>query len=88
MQQTLESAFWYIVDQTPIITSVKPSGGPISGGTVVTLTGLRLLPDEAFSDAFGGWPSTGPGFDTVLVLQPDGTAENVTQVQFPWQTHD
>lgn len=41
-QQILVSAFEVVVELTPIIGSVSPSFGPVSGSTVLTLTGNRL----------------------------------------------
>ncbi len=45
-----------VSENSPVVESVAPNTGPVSGGTVVTIKGSHL--DEAFSVAFGGTSST------------------------------
>jgi hypothetical protein len=44
-----------VTESSPVIESVAPSSGPVSGGTVVTIKGAHL--GGAFSVEFGGTPS-------------------------------
>ncbi|HEY7830946.1 MAG TPA: IPT/TIG domain-containing protein [Solirubrobacteraceae bacterium] len=45
-----------VTEKSPVIESVGPNNGPLSGGTVVTIKGSHL--DGAFSVDFGGTAST------------------------------
>lgn len=45
-QETVTNAFLVDADQTPIVTSVSPPAGPVSGGTVLTLTGDRFTTES------------------------------------------
>jgi hypothetical protein len=45
-----------VTENSPVVESVTPSSGPLSGGTVVTIKGSHL--DGAFSVAFGATSST------------------------------
>jgi hypothetical protein len=81
--------FTYVVAQVPVVTSVAPSSGPTSGGTVVTLMGTGFT--GATTITFAGVPATsfavtsstqitavtpagGAGAAVVTVTTPGGTS--------------
>ncbi|MFD9206745.1 IPT/TIG domain-containing protein, partial [Streptomyces sioyaensis] len=83
---SLADAFTYVA--MPTLTGISPAQGPVTGGTVVTITGTDLA---GASVTFGGSPATGvsvnpagtqitattpagsPGPVTVTVTTPGGT---------------
>ncbi|WP_405361708.1 beta strand repeat-containing protein [Kitasatospora sp. NBC_00085] len=60
----------YFYLSAPVLTSLSPDQGPVSGGTTVTLTGANLLGASAVS--FGGTPAT--SFTVVSATQITATA--------------
>ena len=60
-----------VTENSPVVESVGPNNGPLSGGTVVTIKGSHL--DGAFSVDFGGTAST----------QVTPTSENEVQAVAP-----
>ena len=68
------------VTSAPVVTSVSPALGPASGGTVVTVTGMRLSGTTSVS--FGSTPATNFSVvndTTITATAPSGTGTvNVT----------
>ncbi len=55
--QSGTAAGLYTYQSAPTVTSVSPNGGPVAGGTVVTVTGTNFLTGASMS--FGGTVCTG-----------------------------
>jgi hypothetical protein len=68
----------------PVLTGLNPNGGPVAGGTVVTLTGLNLTSIAATAVDFGGRVATNvhcASATTCTATSPAGTGTvNVTVV--------
>ncbi|MFM7053088.1 MAG: IPT/TIG domain-containing protein, partial [Planctomycetota bacterium] len=72
---TATGAFTYQLYGTPTISSVLPSGGPLAGGTAITITGTNLT--GASSVTIGGVAATSVSVvsaTTVTAVTPAGTA--------------
>jgi formylglycine-generating enzyme required for sulfatase activity len=72
---TANGAFTYQLYGTPTISSVLPSGGPLAGGTAITITGTNLT--GASSVTIGGVAATSVSVvsaTTVTAVTPAGTA--------------
>ncbi|RJQ07198.1 MAG: hypothetical protein C4558_10105 [Dehalococcoidia bacterium] len=71
---TLASAFRFVDTGTVTLTAVSPVGGPLEGGTVITLTGTNFNPGAIvkFGDAVAQVTSVAP--TTITVLSPAKTA--------------
>jgi IPT/TIG domain len=84
MYPHLPNSFWIEAPATPpSITSISPTSGPATGGTVVTVTGVSLT--NATGVNFGGVPGTAFSVDSdtqVTVTTPPGSGGvvNVTVV--------
>lgn len=94
----LSSSFTYTQGPAPTLTSVTPSSGPASGGTVVTLAGTNFL--TGASVRFGGvaatsvtvssptqlsatTPAHAPGVVDVVIINPDNqTATRTSAFNF------
>ena len=64
---------------SPTVTGVSPAGGPVSGGTVVTVSGTDFQPGATVS--FGGTPAAGVTYfsaTTIYALTPNHVAGPVT----------
>ncbi|MCC6381183.1 MAG: IPT/TIG domain-containing protein [Dehalococcoidia bacterium] len=72
---TTADNFTYTGSAPPTILSISPSGGPLGGGTPVTITGTGFL--GATSVKFGGVPGTN------LVVVSDSTITVTTPVGMP-----
>jgi hypothetical protein len=86
-------------EAVPTITALSPTGGPVAGGTSVTITGTTFTPVSAVR--FGVLPATsftvnsatsitavtpgaGPGVVDVTVVSPDGTSAIVTADKYTY----
>ncbi|WP_353063325.1 IPT/TIG domain-containing protein [Tunturibacter psychrotolerans] len=74
---SLASAFTYIAP--PTVTSVSPNGGPLAGGTAVTITGTNFAAGATVT--FGGTAATSVtvvNTTTITATTPAGSAGAVT----------
>ncbi|HYV35271.1 MAG TPA: IPT/TIG domain-containing protein [Gemmataceae bacterium] len=67
--------FTYVA--APTVTGISPAGGPLPGGTVVTITGTNLLNATAVN--FGGIPGaiTSASATQIVAVSPPGVAGSV-----------
>ena len=69
----------YGVDPPPVVTSVAPNAGPLSGNTTVTVGGTNFIGASAVD--FGGIPGTGvqvaPSGNSLTVVPPSQMAATV-----------
>ncbi len=55
-----------VINTTPTVTAVSPTGGPTAGGTTVTITGTNFTPASTVN--FGSVPGTGVVFVSLTTL--------------------
>lgn len=97
---TLASQFTYGSTAAPTVTGVSPSSGPVSGGTVITITGTGFTGATAVSVASVAVTSftvnsstqitattpanSAPGTYSVQVTGPNGSSANNTNARFTY----
>ncbi|MBJ7253735.1 MAG: IPT/TIG domain-containing protein, partial [Sphingomonadaceae bacterium] len=82
---TRASGFQYYAQ--PVVTSITPSGGPRTGGTIVTITGTNF--DDVTSVRFGDNTGTNfvrSGSTQITVQAPSGSGATSVDLIFPFSS--